>query len=171
MQIRIDTRDVTLLAVLWAQAPDIVGAEMLTAVREADLLIQGELQQKLPRGAGAIRGGAGLAGSIYVEETLAQTRAIGVVATALPYAVPVEVGTRPHFPPLQPIEDWVAAKLGIDNDAERRSVAFLIARKISREGTKADGTWQRVAEQTDAAVQAAIAAGVDRSLDRLGAPA
>jgi hypothetical protein len=39
------------------------------------------------------------------------------------------------MPPVQPIEDWARFKLGLGED-EARSAAFLIARKISREGTK-----------------------------------
>jgi hypothetical protein len=33
---------------------------------------------------------------------------IGVVGSPLAYALPVEIGTRPHFPPVAAILDWVA---------------------------------------------------------------
>jgi hypothetical protein len=170
MRLQVRIPEIKGLAALWARAPEIVGEEMLAAVRQADLYLQGELQQKLPRGAGAITGGAGLAGSIFTEEQRAADRVVGMVASPLAYAEFVELGTRPHFPPTRPIEDWVQAKLGIDDPKERASVAFLIARKISVEGTKADGTWQRVADAATPAVEAALAAGIERALDRLGAP-
>ena len=44
------------------------------------------------------------------------------------YAIYVEKGTKPHWPPI----DAIAKGLGVS-----RSVAFLIARSISRKGTKA----------------------------------
>jgi len=47
------------------------------------------------------------------------------------YGVYVEFGTRPHFPPLEPIKDWARRVIGDEG------VAFPIARKISREGTEA----------------------------------
>lgn len=170
MELKVTIPEIKGLTELWSRAPQIVGDEMFAAVQQADLYLQGELQQRLPRGAGAITGGAGLAGSIFTEEQRAADRVVGMVASPLAYAEYVELGTRPHFPPTRPIEDWVQAKLGIDDPKERASVAFLIARKISVEGTKADGTWQRVADAASPAVEAAIAAGVGRALDRLGAP-
>ncbi|MCH2092724.1 MAG: hypothetical protein MK141_14265 [Pseudoxanthomonas sp.] len=171
MEIRLDVREVEALRVLWQRAPQIVGEELYRAAVESDLYFKGELQQQLPRGAGGLSGGAGLVGSIFTEEQLLADNVIGITASALPHAEYVEVGTRPHFPPLQPLEDWVQAKLGITEDSERRSVAFLIARKISRVGTKGDGTWARVAEAGEPEVMRRYAEGVDRVLDRLGAPA
>lgn len=51
------------------------------------------------------------------------------------YGVAVRTGTKPHFPPIDALVPWVRAKLNVP--AERvRQVAFLIARKISRVGTK-----------------------------------
>jgi hypothetical protein len=46
------------------------------------------------------------------------------------YASYVEEGTRPHFPPLEPIREWASQVLG-DPGA-----AFPIARKIAERGTK-----------------------------------
>lgn len=58
-----------------------------------------------------------------------------------PYAVFVEFGTRAHFPPLDPLVNWVRrnrVKLGLGGQldmAKIRSVAFAIARAIGRRGT------------------------------------
>ena len=171
MRLTIDATEIKGLQALWALAPQIVGDEMYAVVVEAVLYLKGELQQQLPRGAGGIGGGAGLVGSIFTEEQRLSNQVIGAVASPLPYAEYVELGTRPHMPPLQPLEDWVEAKLGITSESERRSVAFLIARKISRVGTKPDGTWQRVFDASQVGIEARFARGVDRVLDRLGAPA
>ena len=134
------------------------------------MLIVGDLKLQLPKGAGGLSGGAGLVGSVFTDEQLLSDNVIGMVGSPLPYAEYVELGTKPHFPPIAPIEDWVQAKLNITDEDEKRDVAFLIARKISRVGTKADGTWARVAEADKPEVMRIIAEGVERVLDRLGAP-
>jgi len=58
----------------------------------------------------------------------------GGVGTNVAYALPVELGSRPHWPPLAPIELWVRRKLRIP-DRRAKAVAFLVARKIARRGT------------------------------------
>lgn len=171
MELRVLMPDIEGIKALWKHAPEIVGDELYRMVVEADLYVQGELQQQLPRGAGGMSGGAGLVGSVTTEEQRLDANVIGMVGSALPYAEYVEIGTRPHFPPLQPIEDWVQAKLGITDERERHNVAFLIARKISVKGTKPDGTWERVADAAQPEIARRTAEAVDRILDRLGAPA
>ena len=59
----------------------------------------------------------------------------GVVRAGTPYALPVEMGQRPHFPPLQPIAYWAGRKLGVSGwDGIR--VAISIARRIAARGVK-----------------------------------
>jgi len=64
---------------------------------------------------------------------------IGEVGTNMKHGIFVHEGTRPHWPPRAPIERWVAlkARRGVMDVQNIRSVAFLIARAISRRGTKA----------------------------------
>ena len=68
-----------------------------------------------------------LHGSIQVKIS-PQGLSISVASTAH-YAPYVEFGTRPHFPPLEPIRAWCRSR-GIDVSA-----AFPIARAISERGT------------------------------------
>ena len=64
-----------------------------------------------------------------IEVTISpQGLSIGVGATAH-YAPYVEFGTRPHFPPLEPIREWCRSR-GIPEEA-----AFPIARAISERGS------------------------------------
>ncbi len=50
------------------------------------------------------------------------------------HAIFVHEGTRPHWPPRQPIRKWVVRKLGLKGkDADQAT--FFIRRKISRVGT------------------------------------
>lgn len=56
-----------------------------------------------------------------------------------PYAAMVEVGSRPHWMPLEPLLKWVQVKLAISDEAEAYKVARAIQRKIANEGTRP--TW------------------------------
>lgn len=83
---------------------------------------------------------------------------VGVVGIGsnVPYAIFRHEGTKPHWPPLLPIYNWVIRKGFVKIrskpstkgrlralkksefervDSEMRSIAFLIARKISKKGT------------------------------------
>lgn len=51
------------------------------------------------------------------------------------YGMAVVGGTRPHFPPYRKLIPWVEAVLGV-HGKQARSVAFLVARKISKVGTR-----------------------------------
>lgn len=61
----------------------------------------------------------------------------------------VEEGTRPHWPPRKAILDWIKAKPVIPRpDSKGRiptqeSLAFLISRKIAREGTEGSHDLQK----------------------------
>ena len=61
-----------------------------------------------------------------------------VVFSDCPYAGIVELGARPHPVSVEgqeAIARWAMRKLGVD-EKEAKSIAFLIARKISKEGQK-----------------------------------
>ncbi len=96
------------------------------------------------------------------ENTLASTVTSEVIVKGTTYEVVlnlqdywkyVEEGTRPHWPPISAIAHWVQIKPVIPRPDEKgripsqQSLAYLIGRKISREGTK--GTHD-LKETTDA---------------------
>lgn len=61
----------------------------------------------------------------------------------LPYLKYLEDGTRPHYPPFQPILKWVKEKglptresTGNRKLPTEKGMAFLVQRKIGREGTE-----------------------------------
>jgi len=80
-------------------------------------------------------------------------RIIGIVGVGanVPYGIFRHEGTRPHFPPIEPIQRWAIYKglvkknnkpttiraLSKDKKGfdESRQIAFLIARKIAKKGT------------------------------------
>lgn len=59
-----------------------------------------------------------------------------VVGAGARHAEYLHFGTRPHWPPPEPIREWVRKKLAVEA-SEVNSVAFLISRKIATDGTKA----------------------------------
>lgn len=73
------------------------------------------------------------------------------------YALFHEEKTKPHWPPPEPIRAWVSAKLArgemtLSPGVTAGGLAFLVGRKISREGTPAfhdladyfDDNWKRI---------------------------
>jgi hypothetical protein len=40
------------------------------------------------------------------------------------------------FPPIKNIQEWVRRKLGISDEKEAKQVAYLVGRKIARDGTE-----------------------------------
>lgn len=131
--IDIDIQGVAELSAAWERAPGIVETEFFRASTEATLLLERETRERTPRGVG---GGAGLSGSFSARPPRAAGDiVVAEMGTALDYAAPVELGTRPHFPPVAPIEDWVRHKLDVPAE-DAAGVAYLIARKISRTGTE-----------------------------------
>lgn len=110
---------------------DRVHTRLIAAVWQACLLYEREVKERTPKGATHA-----LMGSIAAQQPFVSATAIeGHVGTALVYAESVELGTKPHFPPVAPIADWARAKLGLTEDEAER-VAYMIARKISKHGTK-----------------------------------
>jgi len=68
-----------------------------------------------------------LAQSITVKVEKEKKQA--TVGTNLVYGPAIEYGTKPHFPPVEPLEEWARLKLHVEG------IGFLIAQKISKFGT------------------------------------
>lgn len=162
-RIELDSQAVQDYARYLKQAPAIAREEMSRSVEEALNLLEREMKENTPTGAhgllresithqlrgAALGDGAGVAGT---------------VGSSLNYALPVELGTKPHFPPIEPLRDWVERKLGIGPE-QSRSVAFLIARKISQRGT----TGARMAGRAFDAAAAQVSAIIEAALPRIAA--
>ena len=130
MEYSIDIGGLRGLEAALARAPAIVREELEAAVTEADVLLAREVREHMPTAQGTLRA------SVFHEETVSGLVVTGFVGSPLAYAAPVELGTRPHFPPVDALIDWVRIRFGISGDKEARGVAFLVARKIARKGTK-----------------------------------
>lgn len=64
----------------------------------------------------------------------------------------IEEGTRPHFPPISALLDWIKVKPILPRPDDNgkiptpKQLAFLIARKISEEGTEGSHSLQKAAQ-------------------------
>ena len=128
LKFKIDLSELERLMRKYPQISKDVRVEKLT---EAVMLLEREVKKNTPHGAGPIH----LRDSIHGKVRVAGKKVIGVVGTPMEHGEPVESGTKPHFPPTGPIQHWVERKLGI-HGKEAASVAFLIARAISKRGTE-----------------------------------
>ena len=66
----------------------------------------------------------------------------------------LENGTKPHFPPLEAIEKWITVKRIVPGTNGKRvpttkQLAFLIARGISKNGTKPTKLLQQTIDSSD----------------------
>ncbi len=124
-----DIQGVAELARLWEAAPDITREELSRTMTEAGLLLKREVKERTPVATGTLRK------SITSRQRVLAGNVIGVVGSPLNYAVSVELGTRPHFPPVAPLKDWVKQKLDLPSK-QAGAVAHAIVRTIGMRGTK-----------------------------------
>jgi len=163
MNINIDNSEIDQLLALWQQAPEIVNQATKSAVTEAQLLLLREVKENTPVGSTSL-----LRQSFGAPEPiLLGDRVIGVVGTSLQHAIPVELGTKPHFPPVAPIKDWVKSKLG-KSEQEAEGIAFAVARKISIKGTKPKLFVKKTFDQNKNQAQAIFSRALGRIAGQLG---
>jgi len=128
--IQLDMSEIDAVARAMEIAPELVDAHFLPAIMEVSFLAQREIVERTPRAF------SNLASSIQAREPeIGVDSIVGVVGTPLAYAEPVEMGSRPHMPPLQPLKDWVKVKLG-KKQKEVEPIARAIQWKIFHRGTK-----------------------------------
>jgi hypothetical protein len=105
-------------------AADVVGQPMMDGMHRATLLVERDAKKNAPSDLGILR--ASIASEVRVEGLMAKS-VTGVVGSNKTYAAAMELGSRPHWPPIGAIEAW----------ARRHHMsAFLVARAIARRGTK-----------------------------------
>lgn len=84
----------------------------------------------------------------------------------------IEDGTRPHWPPVSAIRQWIDIKPVIPRPFDNGKLpspdqlAFLIARKISNEGTRGINDFERANNELFEQMQMSIAEAVTEDLER-----
>lgn len=111
--------------------PGVSRKARVAKLTEAVNLLEREVKRHTPYGAGPIH----LRDTIFGTVKVSGAKATGIVGTPLEHGEPLEMGTKPHFPPTGPIQFWVERKLGLSGQ-DAAATAFLIARAISVRGTK-----------------------------------
>lgn len=160
--IRIDASQVEGAAAAYAAAPEILIDELTLAVTEILLLLERETKELTPAG---VTGG--LRASIQAQEiVVAGSQVIGQVGTPLAYAVPVEEGTRPHMPPVAPLQDWAEHVLGVA-PADSLAVAWAIARKIAARGTEGAHMFERAFNANRDQAEAILRDAYERAVARI----
>lgn len=143
-------------------APEIVVEELARGVMGASLLAEREIRERTPTsGAGTLRDSIGAQPIEFARNVVS-----GGVGTALPYAVPVEFGSKPHTPPVEPIADWVRRKLGKAPE-EAADIAQAIVWKIRAHGTEGAHMFSEGFTAVEAQMRAEIEAAADRALERI----
>lgn len=160
--------ELPVLADLWRRTPEIVEEELLCVVLEAELLYQRETVERTPAGVG---GGGGLRGSIQaLTPTVGAAVVEGGVGTPLVYAPAVELGAKPHKPPVEPLVPWVEQVLGLSGKEAERA-AEGIAWKIARKGTEGAFMFHKALAATQDQIRRMAEAAAARILARLGGAA
>lgn len=109
-----------------AEAGDEMTALLLEAMIRSTDRVKQQIQDNIT--SKGITNTGNLSGSVDVVEVSPER---GVVGVGEDYGAYVEFGTDPHWPPVDAIERWAQTKLGVPG------LGFIIARKISKVGTKA----------------------------------
>lgn len=161
---RIDTSELNDLVNEFGRYPEQVERILVAAVWRSLLLLEREIKERTPVGVTSA-----LRQSIAAQTPRVEIggRIVGEVGSPLSYAEPVEDGTRPHFPPLEPLQDWVVGKLGVAPE-ESKSIAFLVARKISMVGTEGAQMFANSFEVTEEQINRFFETAFVEARDALG---
>lgn len=104
-----------------ATAGPIIKQQVVEAIAGIALNLQKEIQMKAPVGVSSQLKGSFV--TVFAEEGMKAT-----IGSPLLYATPVELGRKPKWVPIAPLELWFRRKLGLD-PKEARSAAFALSRK------------------------------------------
>lgn len=81
------------------------------------------------------------------------------------YGIFVEAGSAPHFPPPGALAGWVRRRLGVADEKKVREIAFLIGRKISRQGSEGYHIFERTLAENEERVMQILEEEVARVLE------
>lgn len=130
--------------------------EFKPATDAATMLIRSEVLPFTPHAFGYLRNSIGTRKATMYGSTVTGL----VISTAL-YGAAVEDGSRPHWPPIEPLRLWAKRKLGDEG------AAFPVARAIAKRGTKGHHMFEKGYKAAESAVLAIFEAARDRFIERL----
>ena len=130
-------------------AANLHGTPVINAFRDATLIIQRDAKINAPVDTGRLRA------SITPEVKAFGNEIQGIVGSNVVYAPFMELGTRPHWPPVAALEVW-ARRHGMN--------AFVVARAIATKGIKARKFLQNAFETNRARIIARIERGIEEAI-------
>jgi len=141
--------------------------EYSRAVAEGIVLIRGDFVEKSPVG------GTGILRNSWITNgpNVSGNTIKGEVVSSVIQAQVVDGGAKRHLPPHTEgsgLHQWVRRKLNITNRTRVNSVAFLISRKIKRDGIKAKRTFKISFGSIKPQIDATMERAKDRVVARLG---
>ena len=155
LSFELDASSIDVLKKAWRSAPEAATRHLVVAATEGTLLIEREWRDRAPKGATQAYENSIAARPVDVTPE----RVIGTVGSSQPHALHLELGTKPHMPPIEPLVDWAKAKFGL-SDREARSVGYAVALKIKAEGTEGqhllEGTFEDNLDQIQSIFESAI---------------
>lgn len=152
--------------------------EAVKTFQNADKIIQREFTRAMDASTKALEGNArklapvGVSGEMRASIT-SEVRPIGTahvegrVGSPLPYALYVEEGTKPHYPPLAPLMLWVQRKFGVSDERQIFITARAIQRKIGTVGTPARKFFEAAFETTEPRINAYFDIALSKIVERL----
>ncbi|WP_153117372.1 hypothetical protein [Rhodocyclus tenuis] len=149
---------------LWAKAPEIAREEFRALIFKGVNAMEEDAKNLVPTNHGSLRA------SIYheVREFAVGLGVEGVTGTASNYAIPVELGSKPHTPPIAPLIDWAQQKFGLE-EKEAEGVAFAVAYRIAQRGTLGVGMFHRAFAANRGALEAGSRVAAKRIVARMTA--
>lgn len=122
----------------FAEAPEMAKSVLFGAFTGIVAKLEAELKgpEAYPADTGGFPAHTGTTrNSIRGDVFLQPAGVLGLVASPLPVAAFVELGTRPHVPPVEPLVQWVADRLGVTGP-EGESIAWAIRTSIAKRGSR-----------------------------------
>ena len=133
-----------------------VVAEQTKTMNAALALLHGAVIERTPQAFGFLRN------SLQWEVRFAPDAIIGAVQTPVPYARPVEEGSRPHWAPIGPLKLWAKRKLG------NEGAAYAVQAVIAKRGTKGHHMFGKAWAVKRATVEKMFDDMLDRIVKRWG---
>jgi hypothetical protein len=142
----------------------IIGEEMVRAAEAGVLMLEGAVLPLTPINMGMLR--KAWQTKVTLTGDPASGAVLGRVFNPLGYALPVETGARPHFPPVGPLVLWARRKFSLD-EKEAKAIGFLVARAIARRGTRAVEMAKLALAQVRGRVEQRFADAFSRAKNRI----
>ena len=161
-EIRIDFDRLKTLESALATHPQVVREELEAGIVEADELLLREVQDAWPHASGISRE------SMHARELVDGLQVQGFVGSSLDYVQPVDLGTKPHFPPIEPLVDWVKIRFAVTSEQQAEHIARAIAWKIFHRGTEGAHVFPEVLARLEPQLQQIFKDREARIANRIG---